>query len=163
MNAPELQATIKIDAPPAQVWALITDLPRMAQFSPQVVRTVVMNGVMPGGAVRPGSRFFNLNTKAGKLFWPTTGKVVRFTPHSDFAFRITENRTIWSFELQETPDGGTLVVQRRETPDGISALSKGLTKTVLGGQQPFTADLVAGMDQTLATIKQVAEASTLTS
>jgi uncharacterized protein YndB with AHSA1/START domain len=34
----QLEATIEIDAPPAQVWALISDPRRMSAFSPQVVR-----------------------------------------------------------------------------------------------------------------------------
>ncbi|CAN5337470.1 MAG: SRPBCC family protein [Nocardioides sp.] len=147
----DLTASITINASPAQVWALVSDLPRMSEFSPQVVKTVVL------GRAKKGARFVNLNTKHRRLFWPTTGKIVRFTPHSDFAFRITENRTIWSFRLEPTADSGTLVTQRREAPDGISVLSKGLTKSVLGGQEPFTAELIKGMNQTLARIKAAAE------
>ena len=89
----ELEASIDIDAPPAQVWALVTDVPRMASWSPQVVRTKVK-----GGVVRQGATFSNLN-RQGLLFWPTAAKVVRFEPHRDFAFRIKENGVVWSFQL----------------------------------------------------------------
>ena len=128
----QLEATIEIDATPAQVWALVTDVPRMASWSPQVVRSVVK-----GGAVEKGARFSNLN-RQGLLFWPTKGKVVRFEPHHDFAFRIAENRTIWSFELTPLADGTrTRVTQRREVPDGISGVSIALTKAVFGGVDKF--------------------------
>jgi len=147
----ELERSIEIAASPAQVWALVSDLPRMASWSPQVVRSTVKGGV------RQGARFRNLN-RQGPLFWPTNGKVVRFEPHRDFAFRIAENRVIWSFELEPTADGGTRVTQRRETPDGISKLSLGLTKVVLGGVDGFTERLRDGMGETLDRLKAEAEA-----
>lgn len=149
----QLESTVEIDAPPAEVWKLISDLPRMAQWSPQVVRSKVK-----GGQVRQGAKFSNLNRR-GPLFWPTNGKVVRFEPHRDLAFRIAENKTIWSFEL--TPlDGGTRtkVVQRREVPDGISQVSLVLTKYVLGGTDKFTGELREGMAQTLQRLKAEVEA-----
>lgn len=149
----ELSATTEIDATPAQVWALVADLPRMREWSDQVVRTVVV-----GGTVRQGARMLNLNRQGWKR-WPTTGKVVRFRPHEDLAFRINENRAVWSFQL-EALDGGTRtrVTHRRETPQGISGVSKGLTKVVLGGMDAFAADLQAGMATTLQRVKAAAEA-----
>ncbi|MDO9456815.1 SRPBCC family protein [Nocardioides sp.] len=147
----ELEASIDIDAPPAQVWALVTDVPRMASWSPQVVRTRVK-----GGVVRQGATFSNLN-RQGLLFWPTAAKVVRFEPHRDFAFRVRENRTIWSFALTENATGGTTVTQRRELPEGISPLSLGLTKVALGGVPSFTRRLERGMQDTLARVKAEAE------
>lgn len=150
----QLEASIEIDATPAQVWALVTDVPRMAKWSPQVVRSKVK-----GGAVAQGARFSNLN-RQGLLFWPTKGKVVRFEPHTDFAFRIAENRTIWSFELTPLADGTrTRVVQRREVPDGIAPISLTLTKYVLGGSDNFAERLRTGMAQTLERIKTEAESA----
>lgn len=151
-HSSELQATIDITASPAQVWALITDVTRMAEWSPQVVRSFVL-----GGPVRLGTRFVNINHHGWK-HWPTNAKVVRFTPHSDFAFQILENNTIWSFQLEPTADGGTRLTQRRETPRGISLLSKALTKVALGGQEPFVAELREGMEETLQRVKADAEA-----
>jgi len=147
----ELSASVTIAATPAQVWSLISDLPRMNEWSPQVVRTVVVPS-----PTQLGSRMFNLN-KQGRKRWPTTGRVVRFAPSRDLAFRIAENRTIWSFQLEDA-DGGTRVTHRRETPQGISVLSKVLTKVALGGQEPFVAELKQGMQQTLERIKAAAEA-----
>src|SRR5690349_20379653 len=117
-----LEDSIEIAAPAAEVWALVTDIPRMAKWSPQVVKSSVK-----GGEVKLGATFSNLN-KQGIKRWPTAGKVVRFTPPAagakgDFAFKIRENRTIWSFELEPTADGGTKLTERRETPQGISNVS----------------------------------------
>jgi uncharacterized protein YndB with AHSA1/START domain len=149
---PELKATLEVAAPPAQVWALVTDVARMSEWSPQVVRSVVL-----GGPVRLGSRFVNVNHRGWK-HWPTSAKVVRFAPHRDFAFRISENRSIWSFQLEPT-ESGTLVTHRRETPDGLSLVSKVLTSAALGGQSVFVPELLDGMGQTLARIKSELDAA----
>lgn len=146
-----LEDSIEIAAPPARVWALVTDLPAMSARSPQVVRTKVK-----GGVVREGATFSNLN-RDRLLFWPTSGKVVTFEPERRFAFKIRENRTVWSFELEPTADGGTRLTQRRETPQGISDVSMRLTKIAFGGQPKFTSGLRSGMRQTLEALKAEAE------
>ena len=147
---PLLEESIDVEAAPATVWSLLTDLPRMSGWSPQVVKTVVR------GPVQLGTRSYNLNRR-GPLFWPTRSKVVRFEPHREFAFRVKDNRTIWSFSLEPT-EAGTRVTQRREAPDGISDVSLRLTKVALGGQETFTGELRDGMRQTLERMKADAEA-----
>ncbi len=143
---PPLEESIEVAVDPETVWALISDLTRMPRWSPQVRKTWVK-----GGTTRQGVRFRNLNRK-GLLFWPTKAKVVAFVPNQKLAFRVADNYAIWSFTLE--PSGtGTRIIERRETPDGISAVSEKLTKVVLGGQEGFTEDLRAGMRQTLARIK----------
>jgi len=146
-----IEESIDVDATPERVWSLVTDLPRMARWSPQVVRTVVRGG----GPVRLGTRAVNVNRK-GLLVWPTRSKVVRFEPHRDFAFRIKDNFTVWSFALEAT-EGGTRVVQRREAPDGTSPISDTLVRRVLGGQEGFQAELREGMRRTLRALKADAE------
>lgn len=151
-----IEDSIEINATPEHVWSLVSDIPRMAKWSPQVVRSTVK-----GGVVKQGATFSNLN-KQGLKRWPTGGKVVRFQPPTadtagDFAFKIRENKTIWSFELAPTADGGTKLTERRETPEGVSGVSMFLTKVVLGGQKGFTEELRRGMRQTLERIKVEAE------
>ena len=148
---PLLEETIAVDAPPAKVWSLVSDLTRMATWSPQVVKTF-----QRGGPVQLGTRTININRR-GLLFWPTQAKVVRFEPHREIALRIKDNFTIWSFTLDPTDDGGTRITQRREAPDGISGISLKLTELALGGQESFVPELRDGMRQTLARIKAEAE------
>ena len=144
---PVLEESIEVRASPGAVWALISDLTRMPRWSPQVRRTWVK-----GGTTQQGARFRNLNRK-GLLFWPTSAKVVEFVANRKLAFRVKDNFTVWSFTLE--PSGtGTRITERREAPDGISAISIKLTKAVLGGQETFTADLRSGMRQTLTRLKQ---------
>jgi len=152
MTVKPLEESIEIAAPPAKVWSLVTDLAGMAKWSPQVLKTIVR-----GGEVKLGTRTININ-RNGLLVWPTRSKVIRFEPEREFAFRVKDNKTIWSFTLEPT-DAGTRVVQRREVPDGITDISERLTKVAFGGQEKFACTLESGMRQTLQRIKADAEAS----
>ncbi len=144
-----LHESVDVAAPPERVWALVTDLPRMASWSPQGVRTFVH------GPVGLGTRAFHVNRSGWKV-WPTRSKVVRFEPHRDFAFRIKDNGVIWSYALEPT-DAGTRITHRRETPDGILPISLKLQDAVLGGVDRFTGELREGMRRTLRRIKAEAE------
>jgi uncharacterized protein YndB with AHSA1/START domain len=145
----ELHESVDVAAPPARVWELVTDLPRMAGWSPQVVRTFARR---PVGL---GTRALNVNRSGWKV-WPTRSKVVRFEPHRDFAFRITDNGVVWSYAL-EPSERGTTVTHRRETPEGILPISLRLQDAVLGGVDRFTGELREGMRTTLTRLKAEAE------
>lgn len=148
----QLEDSIGIDAPPAAVWALVSDVRRMAEWSPQVTSTRIKDDAEPG----EGVAFTNRN-QHGELEWTTHARIVRFAPEEEIAFRVEENWAVWSFHL--APDGpGTRLTQRRATPDGISELSRELTEGFLGGLETFTASLRDGMRQTLTGIKATAEA-----
>ena len=150
-DVPVLEESVEIAAPPARVWDLVKDPREMTRWSPQTWKSFLRGGGQPA----EGSRFVNLNRK-GPLMWPTRSKIVRFEPEREIAFRIEENWVVWSFRLEAIPAGGTRLVQRRETPDGISEYSQNLTDTYLGGQEAFTEILHAGMEQTLAAIRAAA-------
>lgn len=147
-----LEATIDIAATPEQVWAVVSDLKRMGEWSPQTRKMIVR-----GGTVREGTGTININKK-GLLVWPTTAKVITFEPGRRLRFRINENHSIWSFTLEPTTDG-TRVVHRREAPTGTTKLSRTLVKYVLGGTEAFDAELTVGMNSTLARLKNEIEAT----
>ncbi|TNM37303.1 SRPBCC family protein [Nocardioides albidus] len=149
----QLEDSIRIDAPPAAVWAIVSDVRRMAEWSPQVTSTRIKDGAEPG----EGVAFTNRN-RHGELEWTTHARIVRFEPEREVAFRVEENWTVWSLHLAPSDAGGTLLTQRRSAPDGISDLSRDYTEEFLGGTDAFTASLRDGMRQTLAGIKATAEA-----
>ena len=153
-DVPALQDHEPIAASPETVWALVGDPTRMPEWSPQVDSTRLAGD----GDCRLGTRFTNRNVQ-GELAWITHGEVVRHEPCRALAFRIEENWAVWSFELEPTADGGTVLHQRRETPDGISELSRQLTDAYLGGTDALTASLRAGMRETLTGIRVAAEAA----
>lgn len=151
IEAKTLEATIDMAATPEEIWPLVSDLPRMASWSPQVVKSVQRG---PGGL---GATTVNINRSGWKV-WPTRSKVIRFEAPREFAFRVKDNFTVWSYTLQPLEDGGTRVIQKREAPDGLAPISARLQGAVLGGVDKFDAEVLAGMKQTLERIKAEVEA-----
>jgi len=151
-DVPLLEDSLDIEATVTAVWALVSDVRRYPDWSPQVTSTRLRGGAEE---VALGVQFTNLN-RDGDLEWKTTCEVVRFTPDREVAFRVEENWVVWRFSLEPTPTGCRLT-QRREAPDGLSDLSIQLTDGFLGGQAAFTAAMRAGMRQTLTGIKTAAE------
>lgn len=147
MAAPLLEASTHIKATPEQVWKVVSDLKRMGEWSPQC-RKVVVRG---GGPVTLGTKTVNVN-KRGLLVWPTTAKVVRFEPNKEIAYKINENKSVWSYTITPTEDGVELT-ERREAPNGTTKMSSMLINLAMGGEKSFDAELTDGMEQTLGKIK----------
>ncbi|MEB3022875.1 SRPBCC family protein [[Mycobacterium] crassicus] len=149
MAQPLLQAEIDINAPVSKVWELISDFRRMPEWSPQC------RWMKPLGTVRPGTRTINLNRR-GRMFWPTTSVITEYVPERKLAFRVTENHSVWSYELEPTATG-TRVVESRHAHDGITAFSTFATDKFMGGVESFEQELVTGMNASLSKIKAAAE------
>ncbi len=145
-----LEASIDISAPPERVWAVVSDLKRMPEFSPQCVRMMTL------GSPKAGAWTLNFN-RDGKKYWPTTSRIVRFEPNRAFAFRVNENRTVWSYTLEPT-ESGTRLIERRDVPNGTTWFSRKAIEAALGGEAPFEEVLVRGMNETLGKIKTAVEA-----
>jgi uncharacterized protein YndB with AHSA1/START domain len=151
MAAPLLQTQIDIKAPASKVWALISDLRRMPQWSPQCRR------MQPLGPVRQGTRTLNLNRR-NRLFWPTTCTVTEVIPDQKLAFRVNANGTVWSYELQPIPEG-TRVIESRHAENGVKPFSTISVNALFGGEASFERELLDGMNASLAKIKAAAENS----
>lgn len=149
MAAPLLQAQIDIDAPVATVWALVSDLSRMPQWSPQCRLMKAL------GPVRQGTRTINLNRR-NRMFWPTTCVVTEVIPEKKMAFQVNQNGTIWSYELEPT-DAGTRLVESRHAENGVTAFSTLSVKAMFGSVPNFERELVDGMNASLSRIKAAAE------
>lgn len=150
-TAGAIESSIEIDAPPARVWEVVSEVRNATQWSSQAHKIIAL-----GGRTTKGTRALNIN-KRGPLFWPTTSRVVEFEPGRRFANRITENTTIWVFELEPTQGGGTRLTERREVPSGLTFISRFLTDKVFGGQTSFTSEMDEGVSTSLQRIKTLVE------
>ena len=148
-DVPTIEVSTEIAAAPSTVWSLVTDPRNIARWSPQNFKTFLR------GRPQVGAKFVNLNRR-GLLIWPTQSMIVRYDPEREMAFRVRENWTVWSFVVEPTATGTTLI-ERREAPKGISDLSVRLTNMAFGGTDAFAAELRDGMTDTLAKIKAEAE------
>ena len=150
MAEPLLQAEIDIAAPPATVWPLVSDLSLMPRWSPQcrLMRAF--------GPLRQGARTINFNRR-GYQFWPTTSRITEFIPEKKLAFRVNENNTVWSYELESTATG-TRLVESRHAENGVKPVLNALVSAFMGGVPSFEQELLTGMNESLARIKTAAEA-----
>lgn len=146
-----LSTSVDIAASPEKVWAIVSDLKRMGEWSPSTVKVIVR-----GGEVKKGATMVNVNRQGLKV-WPTQSKVTEFEPQRKLVFKIRENKSRWIYELEPTSDGGTRLTETRDVSGGTTKLSSTLIDKVLGGKDRFEADLMTGMKQTLARIKAEAE------
>ena len=77
-------------------------------------------------------------------------------PEQKLAFQVSQNNTIWSYELQPTATG-TRVIESRHAENGVKPFSNLMIGTLFGGVPGFERELVDGMNDSLARIKAAAE------
>ena len=149
--ARELRAETVIDAAPETVWATLTDLRRMPEWSPELVRMIPLK---PGG-LRVGQLYVGLNRRMA-VVWPTRSVVAILDPGRTLAWDTRSSGARWIYEL--SPEGsGTKVVQRRPVPRGITLLSRAFAPVFLGGSDGHAEELEQGMAETLARLKAALE------
>lgn len=148
----ELRAEATVAAPPEKVWALLTDLSRMAQWSPELVRMVPLK---PGG-LRVGQWYLGVNRRKA-VVWPTRSVLAVLEPGRSLAWDTRSSGARWIWEISPDP-AGTRVVHRRPVPHGVTVLSKVFAPLALGGSEQHADELEAGMQQTVDRLKAAAEA-----
>jgi uncharacterized protein YndB with AHSA1/START domain len=149
--ARELRAETTIAAPPDQVWEALTDLRRMAEWSPEVVRMVPLK---PGG-LKVGQQYLGLNRRKA-VVWPTRSVVAAVEAGRSLAWDTRSSGARWIYEL-EPESGGTKVVHRRPVPRRITWLSRAFTPVFLGGNDAHADELEQGMRRTLERLKAALE------
>lgn len=107
-------ATVRIDASPEAVFALLTDLDRLPELSPENQRCELLEG---STEVALGARFRGYN-RAGDYEWHADCKVTVFEPGRQFVYVVPpdfEHATEWSYTIE--PDGeGSIVTEAFHAP-----------------------------------------------
>ncbi len=142
-----------VGAPAGEVWAMVADVTRMCEFSPENVGCEWIKG-STGPVV--GARFRGTNQN-GKKKWKTEATVVEAVPGSSFAFVVKAGPfgvARWEYRFAPIGDG-----QCRVTETWID--QRGVFVRVLGGPVSGVADRAthnrAGMETTLARLAAAAE------
>lgn len=134
-GAPSATGTVRIDAAPEAVYALITDLSALADCAEE---TDAMRWVA-GDSARPGAKFTGSNSN-GSHKWSTTCTVTDAEPGRTFGFDV-RSAVIpvahWAYEI--TPvDGGCQVTE--STWDRRPRWIRGATRFVTGVADRTTAN-----------------------
>jgi hypothetical protein len=140
----QVEVSKVIAATPEQLYALVSDLCRMGEWSPENT-----GGAWVKGATGPavGAKFEGTN-QLGKKKWKTLSTVAIADPAREFAFDVTAagmKVARWGYRL-EAVDRGTNVTQYWD--DHRNAVIRKMTGLALGVKDR-AAHNTAGMEQTL--------------
>ena len=147
-------ATCEINASAEQVWKMVSDLPRMGEWSPENEGGVWLKGA---DGPKEGVKFRGTN-RQGKRRWKTIATIIDAEPGRKLTFRITVMGipdSEWSYDFEPT-DGGCHVTE--SWTDQRPGWFKPLTALVSGVSDRETHNR-AGMEQTLEALKAAAESA----
>jgi uncharacterized protein YndB with AHSA1/START domain len=150
----EVRVDLDIDAPAEQVWAMVADVTRMGEWSPENEGATWL-----GDASGPdvGARFRGAN-RNGKKTWSTEGKIVEADPGRVFAFEVSVKGVRvaeWRYVFEATERGCRV---EEIWTDQRGRLAKMLGKPISGVEDRASHNR-EGMEKTLAGLKSVAESA----
>jgi hypothetical protein len=142
-----------IEAPPDAVYALIADVTRTPELSPEILRCTWLDGAT-GPAV--GARFEAVNKAGRGPAWKNRPVVIAADPGREFAFSRTERfagTLVWRYLFE--PDGtGTRLTESYDVTVPISRLGWFIIDGLYGCRNR-RADLRAGMEHTMQRIRDI--------
>jgi uncharacterized protein YndB with AHSA1/START domain len=149
-----VEVSVHVDAPPAQVYDLIADLPSMGKWSPECQRCDWLGGAT---AAAPGAKFKGRN-RIGWRRWSTTGTVVAADPGKELAWDVSSVFGLpvarWRYRI-DGEAGGCRVTESFEDLRGPTMHVLGRVTTGVGDRPDHNRK---GMEATLQRVKAAAEA-----
>ncbi|WP_300678282.1 SRPBCC family protein [Nocardioides sp.] len=144
--------TTWIDAPPAEVWEIVSDVTRIGELSPETFEAEWTHGAS-GPAVGARFRGHVRRNGIGPVYW-TPCTVTACVPGEEFAFSVYAGSApinTWHYGL-EPADGGTRITE------SFRLAPRGLTRAywLLAGWHRSRANQ-RGMRATLERAKEIAE------
>jgi uncharacterized protein YndB with AHSA1/START domain len=160
-DKPTVEARTWIDAPPARVWQLVSDVELMSAMSAELQSVEWLDGASEAAL---GVRFIGRNKHEALGEWATTSHVVEFEPERVFGWAVQDPANpaaLWRFRL-EPKDGGTELSEWVQIGPARSGLSLAIDqmpdmeqKIVFVRMREFERNITATLEQ----IKKLAEAS----
>ena len=150
-----IEESIDIEAPPEQLYGMVSDLSRMGEWSPEN-----RGGKWMGGATgaAEGAKFKSRN-RIGWRRWSTVAHIVTANPPKEVAW---ESRSFglkiarWRYQFQPSATGGTTVTESTEDVRGSIMNVLGPLAT---GVRDRAGENRKNMRTTLEQLKKAAEAS----
>ena len=151
----DAEVAVHVDASADTVYALVSNLPRMGEWSPECTRVEWRGGASSASV---GAKFRGWNRK-GRIRWFTDGRVTAAEPARAFAFDITSfgfGVAGWSYRIEPDADGTGCTVTEAWDDHRTTPGFKTITGLVINVRDR-KAHNTAGMEATLAQIKGAAE------
>lgn len=152
------EVSLLVNAPPHVVYALVSDVTRTPEFSPEILRCTWIEGAT-GPAV--GARFEAVNKVSRGPSWKNRPVVTSVVPDREFAFSRTEKfsgTVVWRYRL--APEAcGTRVTESYEVTEPITRIGWFVIGRLFGSRDR-RGELRRGMEQMLERVRAVAERQT---
>ena len=159
-DKPAVQVRVWIDAPPARVWELVSDIELMPTLSSELQSVEWLDGANGPAA---GARFTGRSKHEALGEWETTSRVVEFETERVFGWAVgdpADPAALWRFQL-EPKDGGTELSQWVQMGPGRSGLSLAIDRMPDKEQKIVFVrmrEFEQNMASTLEHLKKLAEA-----
>jgi uncharacterized protein YndB with AHSA1/START domain len=154
-RVPHDSVSLEIAATPERVYALVADISRMGEWSPECIRCSWTRGATGPAA---GARFKARNKGRRGPAWFNTPRVTVAEPGREFAFNRSGpgiGSYTWRYVMEPTATG-TRVTESFDAERPLWAVMTWVTEKWTGSSDR-DADLHEGMTVTLARIKAAAE------
>lgn len=149
------EARVHIDATPDEVYALVADVTRMPEWSPEILRCEWLDGATEASV---GARFVATNKVRRGPSWKNRPVVTVAEPGRELAFSRTEKlagTVVWRYRF--APEGaGTQVVESYEVTEPLTRAGWFVIGRLFGCRDR-RAELRDGMRQTLDRLRVEAE------
>jgi uncharacterized protein YndB with AHSA1/START domain len=148
--------SLHMQARPEAVYALVADVTRMPEFSPEILECTWLDGAT-GPSV--GARFKARNKVANRPSWHNKPVVTVVEPGKRFSFARTEpfgGTVDWTYTFEPEGDG-TLVTESYTVTKELAPMGWFIIG-VLFNRKNRQHDLRAGMEQTLQRMRATVEA-----
>lgn len=154
MTELKLSESIFVAASPDEVYALVSDISRMGDWSPVCKACWWDEGAGPS----VGAWFTGRNVTPDRT-WETRSQVVAADPGRTFAWEVNNGWVYWGYEMVEE-DGGTRLTESWELlPKGVSGFHERFGDTAEAEISARSEAARRGIPATLAAIKQTAESA----
>jgi uncharacterized protein YndB with AHSA1/START domain len=152
-----ISASALLPCPPEQAWALVADVTRMGDWSPETRSAAWIEG-STGPEV--GARFEGHNQRGPLARWTTKCTVIEAEPGRVLAWSVNDPdpHAIWRYSFVPHAEG-TMVTEACELLKAIPLKYK--VGNLVFGVTDREADLKKGIEATLARLQVAARASTL--
>jgi carbon monoxide dehydrogenase subunit G len=145
--------SIEIDAPPAAVWAVVSDVTRTGEWSPTCRRCEWA----PGATGAVGDTFTGHNQQ-GEREWSTTSTVTASEPGTAFAWMVAQDWVRWAYRLEPAGEGTRLTETWEFTVTGLTGFEERYGEDAPAQVEDRTRAARTGIPETLQAIKKVVEA-----
>jgi hypothetical protein len=153
MDSRSFSESIFVSRPPEALYALVSDVTRMGEWSP-----VCTGGWWEDDARGVGAWFVGHNETPERT-WETRSQVDADEPGREFTFIVGGDRTRWSYTL-EAIDGGTRMTESWNLlPGGETFFAELFGEDAEAQIEKRAHAAHTGIPETLAAIKNAAEAS----